>query len=138
MVPGIAFGIARNSAGNPVLSSIAPSVPFVATINPAFVPPDVGFSVHKLVNVKLQRLRITGISNPEINVIGKVMEGGSQCLAEVRKSLRREVTDQVIIPQYVSPLRGAAVVAGFGRNAVHRRRTDVGRPGPLRLGSCRS
>jgi hypothetical protein len=53
---------------------IVPSVPLVAAVNSALMTPDVGLAVHKLVYVELQGLRVTGISNPEIHVIGEVVQ----------------------------------------------------------------
>ena len=45
----------------------------MAAVNPAFVPPDVGLAAGKLIDIELQALRVAGIPDPEIHVIGEIV-----------------------------------------------------------------
>jgi hypothetical protein len=56
VVPGITDRVARNSAGNPMLSHIVPSIPFVAAGDSAFMSPDERLPPEELVNVEFQSL----------------------------------------------------------------------------------
>ena len=73
VVPGVAYGIAGNPARHPMASRIAPGVPFVAASDPAFVTPDVRLPPEELVDIKLQRLRIGGVSDPKPHVVGEIV-----------------------------------------------------------------
>ena len=84
VVPGIADRIAGNTALYPVFARIVPSVPLMATSDPAFMTPNVGFAANELVDIELEGLRVVDFSDPEINVISKVMERWHEGLAEIR------------------------------------------------------
>ena len=131
MVPSVALRVARNTARNPLLLPVVPRVPLMTTGYAALMAPNVRLPAHELIDVELERLRIIGIVDPEVDVVGKVVEGRNQRFAEIWKTLRRKVSDQVIVPKDVRPLRGAAAVCGFCRNSIHGGRANIGRPGPL-------
>ena len=80
-------------------------------------------------------MRVAGVTDPEIHVVGEVMQRGHQSLTEIRQPLRGKIADQVVVPKYIRPLGGAAVVGGFCGNAVHRGRTHALVPRPLDPGS---
>ncbi len=101
MIPLIVQRVARYSRGIPFLSRIVPGVPFVPARNPAFVSPNVGLTVHKLINVELKRLCGTDVSGEEIYIVDKVMRTGVDAVIGVRNTLRRELPDKVVIPKYV-------------------------------------
>lgn len=99
MIPRVARGIACHSSRMPFLARIVPDVPLMAALDPALVSPNVGLAVNKLVNIKLQSLRDTGITYVEVNVVREVVHTRDDGAIRIGQSLRREVTDQVIVPQ---------------------------------------
>ena len=121
VVPRIALGVAWDPARHPFLRLIRPGVPLISTVNAAFVAPDIGLTTDKLVDVELKCLRVAGVSYPEVNVIGEVVQRRHQGLAEIGKPLRREIADQMVVPEYICPLDHAAAIVSPGGNTVHRR-----------------
>src|SRR5690348_13596229 len=128
MVPCVALRIAGDPTGHPMLAAVAPGIPLMATVDAALVAPDVGLPTDELVDIEFQRLRVAGVSDPEIHVISEIVERRNQGLAEVRQPLRGEVADQVIVPEDVSPLSGTTVVARLGGHSVHGWRANVLNP----------
>src|SRR5581483_734786 len=119
MVPCIADGIAGNAGLIPVLAGVVPNVPLMATCGSALVAPDELFPADELVDIKLESLRKFNVLHEEINVIGEVVIFGNDRMVGVVNILGREITNQVVVPQDVSPLNGSAAIDGLGREAVH-------------------
>src|SRR5581483_5123883 len=136
MVPGIANGIARNSGFQPMFVDVVPDVPLMATGHAAFVSPDELLAEGKLVDVEFQSLRNFDVLHEEVNVVGEVMELWHQSVVGIVNVLRGEVSDQVVVPEYVSPLNRPAAVDGFCRSSAQRWRTDLLRPAPFQLRPC--
>src|ERR1700676_3647389 len=132
MVPCIADGIARSAARNPILAGIAPGIPLMASSNSAFMSPDEGFSIHKLVDIELQRLRYLDVRNPEIHIVGEIVKAWREGLAGIRKPLRREVSNQMIVPEHVRKNSLSADVR-LSSTSAERRRTNSGIPPPRSL-----
>lgn len=100
MVPGIVYRITGNAGGYPLLVNIVVGVPLMAAGNTAFVSPDETFGSKELVDVELQRLGGRNVLGVEINVVNKVVKLGNHC--RVVNSLRREIPDDVIVPENVA------------------------------------
>ena len=76
MVPGVVLGIAGHPSRHPFLIDVVIGVPLVAPGDSAFVAPNEAFSesrAHKLVDVKLQGLRIREIRSVKVDVVDEVM-----------------------------------------------------------------
>ena len=73
MVPGVAQRFARNTGGMPLLSGIVPDIPLIPAGNSAFMSPNEGLPIHKLVNVELESLGCIDICGVEVNVISKIV-----------------------------------------------------------------
>jgi hypothetical protein len=65
--------MASHSRGMPLLSRVVPNVPFVPARDAAFVPPNIRFAVHKLIDVELKGLRGADVIAKKIHVIYKVV-----------------------------------------------------------------
>src|SRR5438105_13049074 len=108
MVPCLIVGIAGNARGMPLLPLVVPDIPLMPPGNSALMPPDIRLTIHELVDVKLQRLRGGNVVTVEVHVVNEVVRGRSNFVIAVPLALRREVADQVVIPQSVGELRLAA------------------------------
>src|SRR6266404_2401610 len=93
--------MASHSGGTPLLTGVVPNVPFVSARDSAFVPPNIRFAIHKLIDIELKRLRGADVIAKKIYVIDKVVRLGVDAIVAVRHPSRREVPDQVIIPKCV-------------------------------------
>jgi len=93
MIPGVTLRIAGYSAGHPMFALIAPGVPLVAAGNSALMSPNVGLPAHELVDVELHGLRHAGISYPEVNVIGEIMQARNDGLIGVLDPLGRHAAN---------------------------------------------
>ncbi len=101
MVPGFRHWIASHAGGMPGLAGIVPDVPLIASGDPAFVAPNIGIAIDELVDVELQCLRNADILHVKIDVVGKVVKVGDDRVVVVGHALRREVSDQVVIPKHI-------------------------------------
>src|SRR5712691_7351259 len=101
MVPGIVHRIAGHTCRNPFLTWIVPDVPLVSSNNPAFVAPNERLAIDELIDIELQRLGGADIGSKKIDVIGKVVDVGNNCVTSIGKTLRGKITDQVIVPERV-------------------------------------
>jgi hypothetical protein len=107
MVPGTIVGIASDTCGMPLLPGVVPDIPVMASPQSALMSPNIGLSVHKLIDVKLQRLRRGNIVAVEIRVINEIVNS-RQLRDSDSLSLRGKVANQVVVPQPVRELRFAA------------------------------
>jgi len=64
----------------------------------AFVSPDVGPSLHELINVELQRLRRFQISAIKIDIVSKVVQRGTQCLLGSGKPCEEKSPIRLVVP----------------------------------------
>src|SRR5579884_1032491 len=53
MIPRVAHRVAGHTAGDPMPTGVAPSIPFMPAINAALMAPNVRLSVDELVDIKL-------------------------------------------------------------------------------------
>jgi hypothetical protein len=114
--------IASYSRGMPLLSGVVPNIPLVATRDSAFVTPNIGLAVHKLIDIELNRLRGANVIAKKINVVYKVVRLGVDAIVAIGQPSRRELPDQVVIPKYVGECRLAADIE-LHRFAAERGRT---------------
>ena len=121
MIPLIVEWMASHSGGKPLLSRVVPNIPFVSAGDAAFVPPNIRFAVHKLIDIELERLRSADVIAEKIYVIHKVVRLGVDAIVAVRLPLRREVPDQVVIPKCVRERRLAADIEPHGFTAQRGR-----------------
>src|SRR5262249_24769430 len=119
VVPGVADRVAWNAAGNPMFLLIVPGVPLITAKDATFVPPDVGFSADELVDIELQGLRVIDVHDPEIDVVGEVVQGWNNGFVVVLQSLLRYGTDQMHVPERVRPLNCAAALNRLRSLTVH-------------------
>ena len=98
VVPGLAHRFAGDAGGRPLLIDVVPDIPLMAASDPAFVSPDEPLPVEELVEIELQGLGQLQVGSVEVHVVGKVVEGRNQGVICVRQTLRRKVSDQVIVP----------------------------------------
>ena len=110
MIPRTAQRIARDAGRNPLFIDIVIHIPLVPSSDPALVSPNEGMSSRELIDVEFQRLRDTGVLDPEVDVIGEIVKSGNQCMFVVRQPLRRERADNVVVPQHIPPLYRSATV----------------------------
>jgi hypothetical protein len=87
MIPLVVEWITSHSGGMPLLSWVVPNVPFVPARDAAFVPPNIRFAVHKLIDIELNRLRRADVIAKKIYVIHKVVRLGVDAIAAVRHPL---------------------------------------------------
>src|SRR6202051_1968238 len=99
----------------------APNIPHMRTSNPALGTPSESHAIEKLVDIKLQSLRHIEVAAVEIHVVGEVVKGRYEGMARVGKPLRREVADQVVVPEDIRIRLGSADVE-LGRVARKRNR----------------
>ena len=88
MVPRIVYGITGNSGRMPFLPWIVPDVPFIPSDNPAFMPPDEGLAIDELIDIELQRLGDAQIRRVELDVVGEIVEIGSNGMTGIVQTLR--------------------------------------------------
>src|SRR6266496_1816779 len=119
MIPGVALGIAWYSAGHPMLLLIIPCIPFVAAGDAALMTPNIRLAADELVDIELHRLRDAGISHPEVNVIGEVMQVRNDGLVGVFQSLRGHAANQMHVPERIGPLDRSTAVNGFCGLPIH-------------------
>ena len=104
VVPCIALGIARHASRHPALIHVVVGVPFVTACDSAFVAPDEALAVLgpcKLVDIKLQGLRVRDVRGVEVDVVNEIVGIVGQGVTIVGETLRRKRTHQVIVPQNV-------------------------------------
>jgi len=138
MIPGVVLGIARNPCRYPLLVNIVPGVPLMAASDPAFVPPNVAFSIlgaKELIDVEFKGLRRRQAVRVKVNVVCEVMSVVNERVVGVRKALSGKISHEVVVPQNVgirmcAPDRmfGGVTAQGRGRNApgsapIHRARS---------------
>ena len=76
MVPGVGRGrSARNSGVDPVAGSIAPDVPLGAVFDVALCAEDELVCAVRLVDIKLKRLRRSGIGDVKVHVVSEILDG---------------------------------------------------------------
>src|SRR5260370_36904560 len=97
MVPCAAQRMARASGWDPLASNVVVDIPRVAACESALMPPNEGVPADELVDVELKRLGDTCIGDPEINVIGEVVECGYERMAGVGQPLRTKIPHHVIV-----------------------------------------
>src|SRR5262249_16690576 len=102
----------------------------------AFVAPDERLATFKLVDVELQCLRHRGILHEKPNVIFEIVKFGNQRMIRVVDTLRREVSDDVIVPQYILERARAANVV-VRRVTANGWRFDPRRSRPIDSGASR-
>lgn len=85
----------------PLLSRVVPNIPFVAPGNAALVSPNVRVAVHKLIDIEFQSLRGSKLIAKKINVIHKIVRRRIDAVTAIGYALRREWSDQVVVPQYI-------------------------------------
>jgi len=86
------------------------------------VAPDIGLPVYKLIDVELQRLRGGDVVTIEIHIVNEIVSGRRNCVICIILALRRQVANQVIVPETIGELR-FATQAELGRISAERRRT---------------
>ena len=101
MVPLIVQRFARHSGGMPFLSGIVPRVPFIPAGDAALVSPNIRMAVHELIDVELKGLCGADVTGEEINVIDKIVRAGVDAVIGIPHILRRKLSDEVVIPEYV-------------------------------------
>src|SRR5579862_2899785 len=117
-----------------MLPGVAPGIPFVAAGNPAFMAPNKGFAVNELVDVELQCLRGSVVTEIKPDVVSEVMQRGDKSASGIREALRGEISNQVIVPKDV----GISFIPAnrcFGRLSI---RGGIGHTGGPRPGRIRS
>ena len=92
MVPGIGKGVARYASRVPCLTGIIPDVPLIATRYPAFMPPNVGIAINKLVDIELQRLGGAKIIGVKIDIVGEIVDVGDNRVVKSGPLLTNEYT----------------------------------------------
>ena len=113
VIPRVVIWIAGDVSGNPCLVLIVPDVPFVTPSDATFMSPDVGFPIHELVNVKLQRLSGCNVGRVKIDIVSKIMKSRDNRMILVRQALRRKIPNEMVIPQNIGESRFAAYI-GLG------------------------
>src|ERR1700687_2831011 len=116
---------------------VVPNIPHMRTFNPALGTPSESHAIEKLVDIKLQRLRHIEVAAVEIHVVGEVVKCRYESMARVGKPLRREVADQVVVPEYIRIRLGSADVE-LGRVARKGNRFVELIHSPSRPGTARS
>ena len=101
MIPCAADRVAGNSGRHPLVIYVVVDVPLVPASNPALMSPNVGLSAHELVDVELHGLRHAGISHPEVNVIGEIMQARNDGVIGVLQPLGRHAANQMDVPECV-------------------------------------
>ena len=103
-----------------MLVDVVPDVPLVSTCNPALVTPDKPFGSNELVDVEFQCLRQGNVLCKEVYFVHKIVQFGNEGVVAVRHSLRRKISDDVIVPKYVAKVDRATDVMPGG-TATERR-----------------
>src|SRR4029077_3391125 len=135
MVPRVVYRIAGNAGREPFLPLIVPNIPFVPARNAAFMSPDKGLAVDKLVDVELQRLRNAYVGCIEVDVVREIANVWYDRTTGIGETLRREISDQVLVPEHIGIDGLAAHIHARRTRAQRWRRHTFGhRPRLLRSG----
>src|SRR5579859_5746 len=92
MVPGVSGGRgAWNSGMDPIAGGVAPDVPLSAVFDVALRAENKFIDVVGLIDVKLQRLRRSGVGDIEIQVVSEIFDGivAAELLPPERVRVRR-------------------------------------------------
>src|SRR5260370_89218 len=85
----------------PLLSLIVPNVPLISSDNAAFMPPDERLAIDELIDIEFQRLGDADIGRVEIDVVGEIVDIGNYGMTGIGETLRRKITDQMIVPKRI-------------------------------------
>src|SRR6266542_502704 len=88
VVPGAAHRVARNSGRNPLVMDVVIDIPLVPTGDTALMSPNEGVTTGELIDIEFKPLGDTWVADPEVNLIGEIVERGNQRVAVVGQTLR--------------------------------------------------
>ena len=77
--------------------------------------PNERLSVDKLIDVKLHGLGFVHVIDPEVEVVGELVEAWNEGFVLVEQILGRLASHQMVVPERVCPLHGTTAVDSFRR-----------------------
>ena len=108
VIPGVALRFAGNACRHPSSIHIVPDRPDLAANQLAFGAEHEAHIVKKLSDIELNVLGGSKVGAIKVRVVGEVVKWGNQDVIRIQQSLRRTITDKMVVPQNVGVRRGPA------------------------------